>query len=136
MRVFALLVVVLAALGVASPALASPGSAAGSGPASRLVLERTGGFAGVHDTFVVDRSVAAGARVLRLAGTARFRRLGRSYQPANPCCDRFSYRLTVSYPIHRGAAKTITTVQGAPAPKILWDVITMTEQVGTGRQLS
>jgi len=137
MRIFVLLAVVLAALGAASPALAGPNPTAGStfphagtGPAARLVLERSGGFAGTHDTFVVDRATAGSARVLRLAGTSRFRRLGPSYQPVNPCCDRFSYRLTASYPGHHGSAKTITTVDGAPAPQILWDVIRTTQQIG------
>jgi len=92
------------------------------------VLERTGGFANLHDTFTVDRTTVGGQRALRLAGSPKFRSLRSSYLPQNLCCDRFAYRVTVSYPgAHR---KTVSTVDGATAPQILWDVIGETERVG------
>src|SRR3954468_22493438 len=79
------------------PAPALPASARATTIAYKVVLERSGGFAGRHDTYVVDRDVRQSARVLRLAGSAAFRRLHASYVPANPCCDRFNYRLTAYY---------------------------------------
>jgi hypothetical protein len=100
-----------------------------AGPATAIVLERSGGFAGTRDSFLVDRSTAGGRAPLRLAGRPEFRRLRASYQPVNPCCDRFAYRLTVAY--RDGSHKTVSTVQGTAAPAILWDVITRVERVGT-----
>lgn len=98
--------------------------------ATRIVLERTGGFAGLRQEFVVNRSTVGGRQVLRLAASADFGRLRRSYQPANACCDRFFYRLTVTY--RSAPRKTVTTVQGAAAPAVLWKVISLTERVGAG----
>jgi hypothetical protein len=112
----------IAALAPEAPAAAMPN------PATGIVLERAGGFAGTMDSFVVDRSTAGGQRPRRMAGSTGFRRLRTSYQPGNPCCDRYSYRLTVTY--RGGYHKTISTVQGAPAPGILWEVITEVERVG------
>ena len=117
----------IAALTPAAPASATPG------PATAIVLERTGGFAGTRDSFVVDHSTVGGRLPLRMAGSPAFRSLRSSYQPENPCCDRFSYRITVAY--RGGHHKTVSTVQGATAPRILWDVIAEVERVGF-RQLS
>ena len=113
---------IVAALAPAAPAAAAPV------PAAVIVLERSGGFAGTRDSFVVDHSTAGGRRSLRMAGSAGFRSLRGSYQPANPCCDRFSYRLTVTY--RDGHRKSVSTVQGTTAPRILWDVIAEVERVG------
>ena len=112
----------LMAAGALTPAVPTPA------PATMIVLQRTGGFAGTQDSFLVDRSTPDGRRPLRWAASAEFRRLRGSYQPQNPCCDRFSYRITVTY--RGGRHKTVTTVQGATAPRTLWDVITETERVG------
>jgi hypothetical protein len=117
-----------AALTPAIPAVAAPVPAGRPAPATAIVLERTGGFAGARDLFVVDRSTAGGRRSLRLAGSPAFRRLRSSYRPANPCCDRFAYRVTVTY--RGGHRKTVSTVQGATAPRILWHVIAEVERVG------
>lgn len=114
----------IGALTPATPAAAAPAPA----PAVGIVLERAGGFAGTRDSFVVDRSTVGGRRSLRMAGSAEFRRLRGSYQPANPCCDRFSYRLTVTY--RGGRHKMVSTVQGTTAPRILGDVIAEVERVG------
>ncbi|MEU7904894.1 protealysin inhibitor emfourin [Actinoplanes sp. NPDC049118] len=112
----------VAALTPAAPAAAAPA------PAVAIVLERTGGFAGTRDTFVVDRSTAEGRRPLRMAASPAFRGLRGSYQPANSCCDRYFYRLTVTY--RGGRHKTVSTVQGTTAPSILWRVIADVERVG------
>jgi hypothetical protein len=63
-----------------------------------------------------------------MAGSPEFGRLRGSYQPVNACCDRYSYRVTVTY--RGGRHKTVSTVQGTTAPRILWDVITEVERVG------
>jgi hypothetical protein len=98
-------------------------------PATTIVLDRAGGFAGIQDSFVVDRSTVGGQRARRIAASPGFRRLRGSYQPDNPCCDRYSYRVTVTY--RGGSHKTISTVQGATAPHVLWEVIAEVERVGT-----
>ena len=112
-----------AALAPEAPAAAMPI------PATTIVLERAGGFAGARDSFVVDGSTVGGQRPRRMAGSPAFRRLRGSYQPANACCDRYSYRITVTY--RGGYRKTVSTVQGVPAPRVLWQVIAEVERVGT-----
>jgi emfourin len=112
----------VAALTPAAPAVA------GATPATTIVLERAGGFAGTRASFLVDRSTVDGRRSLRMAGSSEFRRLRGSYQPQNPCCDRYSYRVAVTY--RGGRHKTVSTVQGATAPRILWQIIAEVERVG------
>ena len=112
----------IAALMPTAPAAAAPVTA------TAILLERAGGFAGARDSFAVDRSTAGGRHALRMAASPAFRRLHRSYQPKDPCCDRYSYRLTVTD--RGGHRKTVSTVQGATAPRILWDVIAEVERVG------
>jgi hypothetical protein len=124
-RVALVAVCAIAALAPATPAAAAPG---GSDSATGIVLVRTGGFTGEQTLFAVDRSTVGGQRPLRMAGSRQFLRLRSSYQSQNSCCDRFSYRVTVSY--SGGYRKTVTTIQGARAPQILWDVINQVEQVG------
>ncbi|GIF20258.1 hypothetical protein BJ973_001836 [Actinoplanes tereljensis] len=114
----------IAALAPAAPVAAAPGLA----PAASIVLDRSGGFAGRQETFSVDRTTAGGDRALRLVATPEFRWLRSSYQPANPCCDRYFYRVAVTY--RDGRRQTVSTVQGASAPRILWDVIAEVERVG------
>jgi hypothetical protein len=121
----------IAALAPAAPAGAARAAVAPVGPAIRIALDREGGFLGGHDRFMVDRSTAGGNKALRLAASRKFLRLRGSYQPANPCCDRYSYVVTVSY--LRGPRKTVSTVQGTDAPQILWDVIAETERLGAVR---
>ncbi|MBM2623891.1 hypothetical protein JIG36_51225 [Actinoplanes sp. LDG1-06] len=114
----------VAAVVPAVPVAAAPAST----PATAIILERTGGFAGRSDTFVIDRSTVGGRTPLRAAGSAEFRSLRRSYQLRNNCCDRYTYRLIVSY--RHGRSKTVDTVQGAPAPRILRYVIDEVQRVG------
>ncbi len=115
----------IAALTPATPAAAAP---LPFGSATKIVLDRSGGLAGHQDSFVVDRTTVGGRPVLRMAGSWKFRTLRKSYQPRDTCCDRYAYRVTVSY--RGGFRKTVTTVQGAKAPRILWDVISESERVG------
>jgi hypothetical protein len=118
----------VAACAVATLAPAAPAAAA---PilASSITLDRSGGFAGRHDTFVVTGATPGGRPALRMVSTRQFLRLRASYQPKNPCCDRFAYELTVTY--RNGFRKTVSTVQGTPGvPQILWDAIGEVERAG------
>jgi len=118
----------IALCGVAALAPEPPAAAATPILATTIVLEREGGFAGTRDSFAVDGATAGGQRPRRMASSPAFRRLRSSYLPDNPCCDRYSYRLTVTY---RGDyRKRVATVQGTAAPRILWDVIAEVERVG------
>ncbi|MFI5912252.1 protealysin inhibitor emfourin [Dactylosporangium sp. NPDC051541] len=122
---------------IAAAALIAPAAPAAAGaasdarraaPATQIVLERSGGFAGEHTAFVVDETTVGGRPALRLAGTRRFQRLHAAYQPKHTCCDRFAYRVTVTFPGDRH--QTVATMQGAKAPQILWDVIAQSERYG------
>ncbi|MET7421131.1 hypothetical protein [Dactylosporangium sp. NPDC005555] len=115
----------IAALAPAAPAAASP---IPFSSATKIVLDRSGGFAGEKTAFVVDRTTVGGAKALRMAGSVKFRWLRSSYQPRNPCCDRYEYKVTVSY--RGGYRKTVRTVQGTDAPRVLLDVISEGERVG------
>ncbi|MER7278747.1 protealysin inhibitor emfourin [Dactylosporangium sp. NPDC000244] len=117
----------VAAAAPATPAAAAPGMIP-IGLASKIVLERSGGFAGEQTAFVVDRSTAGGRPALRMAGSVRFLRLRPAYEPKNPCCDRYAYRITVTY--RTGFHKSVSTVQGTKAPRILWDTIGQAERYG------
>jgi hypothetical protein len=61
---------------------------------------------------------------LALASTPQYRRLKSEYLPADPCCDRSSYEVTVRY--QRGPAKVVRTMDGAAATKLLWQVSRLT----------
>ncbi|WP_433222326.1 hypothetical protein ACQP00_23170 [Dactylosporangium sp. CS-047395] len=116
-----------AVLSPAPPAAAAP-SLLPAGQARTIVLERSGGFAGEETAFVVDRTTVGGRPALRMAGSRAFLKLRRSYQPKNPCCDRYAYRVTVTY--RGGHRKSVETVQGTNAPHVLWDVIGQSERYG------
>lgn len=122
----------LAVLTPAAPAAAAPWQA----QATRIQVDREGGFAGLRNSFVVDRWTDGARRPLRMAGSAAFLRLRGSYQPENPCCDLFSYHVTVTY--RGGWQKEVSTVQGTPAPSILWDVINDVQRLGVdnGQEMS
>lgn len=123
------LATLVAACAVATIAPAAPATAA---PvlASSITLERSGGFTGRDDTFVVTGRTPGGRPSLRMVSTRQFLRLRASYHPKNPCCDRYAYELTVTY--RNGFRKTVSTVQGTPdVPQILWDVIGEVERVGS-----
>ncbi|WP_446217435.1 hypothetical protein [Micromonospora sp. IBHARD004] len=58
-----------------------------------------------------------------------FRTLAKSYLPAQPGADRFTYSVTVSYT--NGYTKTVGTADGAEAPAVLCQVIDLTMQITT-----
>ncbi len=92
-----------------------------------ILVHRTGGLAGVDETWTMydDGRVAytghgtgtqtnqissdAVAAVMALA-RANFAALDTEYNPANTCCDRFVYEITITV---NGQSKTIHAVDGA-----------------------
>lgn len=100
-----------------------------------IIFERSGGIAGLHEVwrFYEDGRVVkteqrgSVAEEARLSGgavrdaverivKAGFLDLADEYMPANRCCDRFTYRLTIGY---KGSVKTVTTMDGAEQPPAL-----------------
>lgn len=120
-----------AVCGLAALVPAQPASADRYAPATQIVLTRSGGFAGGRTTWIVDQRTSHGDRALALASSPEFQRLDPSYLPSNQCCDRYSYRVNVSY--RGGGAKTVDAMDGL-GPRVLWAVINETEK--NGRQLA
>jgi len=105
--------------------------------ANRVELVRAGGITGVPVTFTVDAEHFGedGARLLRLVSTPEFLALEDSYGPKNPCCDFFTYTLTVTY--DGGHTKTVFTSEAAEdAPELLLNVIRLTERIGSSGGVS
>ncbi len=101
-----------------------------------LALERSGGIAGVTEQWILTED---GTLILpptdvvegldRAATAALFDRIDEAgffdfdpaYVPDDPCCDRFSYKLTV---VANGRRHTVQTMDGTPtAPGVLVDLI-------------
>ncbi|WP_018349396.1 hypothetical protein [Longispora albida] len=122
--------VAAALLGLTGTAAASPAPAAPPAPASQATLHQTGGFAGVDRTIVVLPWIHPEAPgVLNRAASPGFRALAPAYQPLNPCCDLFTYEVTVTYA--DGTAKTVTVTDGAQdVPPLLTDVIESMLRIG------
>ncbi|BFU45602.1 protealysin inhibitor emfourin [Krasilnikovia sp. MM14-A1004] len=97
--------------------------------ASQVTLARTGGFAGVHDCYVVESTTVHvdTAYLIQLVSSWQFRRLDAAYPASTPGADRFAYTLTVRY--GTGRTKTVRTVEGADAPAVLWQAIGLTRQI-------
>lgn len=100
-----------------------------------IVLERSGGFAGRIEAwaFYGDGRITTldGQEVARVepevieqlvarAEQADFWNMDAQYLPADPCCDRFTYALTMR---HDERSHTVTTIEEAPAPDALWELI-------------
>ncbi|MEP6526174.1 MAG: protealysin inhibitor emfourin [Nocardioidaceae bacterium] len=70
--------------------------------ATTVTVRRTGGIAGVDDSWTVradkpgDLSPRAAAEVLRIASSPAFRAIDPT-KPTQRCCDFFSYAVSVSY---------------------------------------
>ncbi|GAB1646296.1 hypothetical protein KRMM14A1259_67190 [Krasilnikovia sp. MM14-A1259] len=125
-RLFAIVAIAAMAVGVAmigGPASASVLSA------SRVTVIRTGGFAGVHDSYVVDSTTVHvdTEHLMQLVSSLQFRRLDATYPASTPGADRFVYTVTVRY--GHGWTKTVRTVEGADAPAVLWQTINLTRQI-------
>ncbi|MGB9890537.1 MAG: hypothetical protein ACPLTQ_12855 [Anaerolineae bacterium] len=100
-----------------------------------IIFERSGGLAGVHEVwrFYEDDRVVKTEQHRNTTEEAQFQPgvvkdavqriveggfldLADEYMPANRCCDRFTYRLTIVY---EGSVKTVTTMDGAERPPAL-----------------
>ncbi|SHF44623.1 protealysin inhibitor emfourin [Streptoalloteichus hindustanus] len=117
---FALL---LGVTGVAAAQAAPVGTAEGRGGVSSVTLTTTGGYAGVHETVTVTPTTSFPKKdqLFSLVTRADFRALGDRYMPVHTCCDRFNYVLEVTYA--DGKRKKVETMDGATAPRVLFDVI-------------
>jgi len=116
----------------AAPAADGVAAAAASAQtAQSIVLRRTGGLIGVDDTFTVlaGNPSPRAPQLFELVGSDAFLALAPVYGPSNPCCDVFSYRLTVRYT--DGTTKSVFTSDLAfTAPAILRQVIALTASIG------
>jgi hypothetical protein len=116
---------VLAACGDASPPADAPVSGS---------IHVTGGIAGLDETWTLaaDGTVTgpngesgtisdADLAALRAAiEAADFFALDPSYLPADTCCDRFTYEVTLS---EGSRTNTVTTIDAAEAPQALFTLI-------------
>ncbi|GIG62994.1 hypothetical protein Lfu02_73660 [Longispora fulva] len=113
-------------VGVTATAVAAgPASASSSRPSNhrayRISVVQTGGIAGVNETYSVDRSTPNSAPILARASSPEYLALNASYAPANPCCDRFTYQVTVNYT--GNPSKTVTMTEGSNCPDIMYEII-------------
>jgi hypothetical protein len=119
-------------IGVGAGVLAVGGPAqAARSTAYQVTVERTGGFAGVHESYTVSTGTvnAYTTDLMTMVNGREFRTLAPSYLPADTGADRFFYTISVSYT--NGYTKTVTTIDGATAPAVLWRVVDMTVQITT-----
>ncbi|RNL90339.1 hypothetical protein EFE23_24135 [Micromonospora solifontis] len=109
-------------------AVAGPAQAARS-TAYQVTVERTGGFAGVDESYTVLSSTVHlyTTDLMATVNGREFRTLGSAYRPAIPGADRYSYTVSVAYT--NGHSKTVTTMDGADAPAVLWQVIDLTMRI-------
>ncbi len=89
-----------------------------------IIFQRSGGFAGVNETFFIDvngrivgndgqeQQVTSEqiASILQQADTAGFFELQESYLPRDTCCDRFIYQITMQ---NDHQSLTVVTIDGA-----------------------
>ncbi len=107
---------------VAPSPLASPETASDV----YLVYQRSGGLAGVHNTWTIDRqgnvtqpnsnSVTQLTNIqmnelITAVNAANFMSLENSYVPKDSCCDRYEHTITVTL---NGQSKTVHTIDAAP----------------------
>ncbi|MFC0004130.1 protealysin inhibitor emfourin [Micromonospora siamensis] len=124
---FALLITVAAGLF----AVASPAQAARS-TAYQVTVVRTGGFAGVDESYTVTSQPGSpfAATLMESVSSREFRSLAPSYLPTPNGADRFRYTVTVAY--SNGRTKTVVAVDGADAPAVLWQVVDTTMRIAAG----
>ncbi|MFI9509668.1 protealysin inhibitor emfourin [Nocardia sp. NPDC052566] len=101
---------------------------------SSVELEQSGGFAGVVESFVVDRGVADQRReeLFGMVGSQQFRALKETYSVESGCRDQFSYRVVVAYA--DATTKEVSTDDCSQSPQLLTDVRTLVKQIGVPRK--
>jgi hypothetical protein len=110
----------------------------------QIVLERSGGFAGVDERWLINsdgRITASDGKNSQVsiaelsAAVADLENLGffelqNSYMPLDTCCDRFTYKLSVTA---AGKAHTVTALEGdQETPEELWKAIEIVNGLITG----
>lgn len=97
-------------------------------------IQRSGGFAGLDETWTLEADgtvfgpdgstgqldAAAMADLAAAVAAAGFFDLDPEYLPADPCCDRFAYRVTLS---DGTRSHSVVTMDGAAAPEALFTLI-------------
>ncbi|SBT49324.1 protealysin inhibitor emfourin [Micromonospora auratinigra] len=119
-------------IGVGAGVLAVGGPAqAARSTAYQVTVKRTGGFAGVTESYTVSTGTvhAYTTDLMTMVNGREFRTLAPAYLPTNTGADRFFYTVSVSYT--NGYTKTVTTIDGATAPAVLWQVVDTTVQITT-----
>ncbi|RJQ71016.1 hypothetical protein D5S17_28500 [Pseudonocardiaceae bacterium YIM PH 21723] len=113
--------------GAGSPAPVSTTAAAEVGSVQVL---QTGGFAGVHDLYTVDKDNRATekAELYGKVTGADFRSLKDEYRTPNNCRDQFGYEITVKYA--DGQSKKVTTEDCSQKPQLVTDVIGLARKIG------
>ena len=140
-----LLLAIVALAGCSSPQIStqalpgetkSPNDELGeTGKDLMIVLKRSGGFAGVDESW----RISADGRILASDGKASqastdsiraavdelnslgFFAMSSSYMPLDTCCDRFTYQLSVTVD---GKSHTVTALEGAQeTPEDFWKAI-------------
>jgi hypothetical protein len=106
-----------------------------------LVYERSGGLAGVSERWAIygDGRVVTGdgreshvapeeiAEVASKAKELGFFDMANKYVPKDPCCDRFTYTITIQ---GRDGMHTVETMDGTEsAPQALWDLLDVIAQL-------
>ena len=146
-----LLLAIAALAGCSSPQIStqalpgetkSPNDESGeSGKDLMIVLKRSGGFAGVDESW----RISADGRILASDGKASqastdsiraavdelnslgFFAMSSSYMPLDTCCDRFTYQLSVTVD---GKSHTVTALEGAQeTPEDFWKAINVVNQL-------
>ncbi|MFR9779614.1 protealysin inhibitor emfourin [Micromonospora sp. MS34] len=117
-------------IGVGGGVLAVGGPAqAARSTAYRVTVERTGGFAGVDESYtVLSNTVHLSTTDLMTTVNGReFRTLAPSYPAASAGADRYFYTVSVAYT--NGHTETVTTADGADAPAVLRQVVDLTLRI-------
>ena len=146
-----LLLAIAALAGCSSPQIStqalpgetkSPNDESGeTGKDLMIVLKRSGGFAGVDESW----RISADGRILASDGKASqastdsiraavdelnslgFFAMSSSYMPLDTCCDRFTYQLSVTVD---GKSHTVTALEGAQeTPEDFWKAINVVNQL-------
>lgn len=110
-----------------APAFAAAGGGVTGAPAYAVELDRTGGFAGVHDHYLAVPRQPDTTEIFEIVNSAEFKALKKEYLPEIRCCDFFHYLVTVRYADR--TVKTVATMDSGDAPEPLWKLIRLLGQL-------
>lgn len=94
----------------------------------RVELHKTGGLAGVHETYIVERDPAdqRRSRLFEMVGSQQFRTLNQSYSVPE-CRDQFFYLVNVVY---TDMTKDVDSDDCGEVPQLLSDVRALVAEIG------